>query len=268
MTTRDQASAGSTDWDSQAYHRVSDPQVAWGRVVLDRLDLAGSERVIDAGCGTGRLTRELSARLPDGELVALDASPQMLEVARAQLADCRPPIRFVQALLPAIPFAGWADVVFSTATFHWVRNHPALFRNIHRALKSGGVLHAQCGGGQNLAAARAPAEAVMRLARFAKWFADWEPIWEFADHRVTADRLAFAGFTDIDTSLEAAPVTFENEEAYRAFVSTVVFRLHLAKLPEELRPVFLDEIVMRLPKTAARFKLDYWRLNLSARKPR
>jgi len=258
--------ADGTDWDSQAYHRVSDPQFAWGRAVLEKLALDGNERVIDAGCGTGRLTRELSARLPRGELIALDASPQMLDLARTYLADCRPPVRFVHASLPAIPFAGWADVVFSTATFHWVRNHPALFTNIQRALRSGGVLHAQCGGGQNLAAARAPAEAVMRLPRFAQWFADWEPIWEFADHRVTADRLAGAGFTDIDTSLEAAPITFENEETYRAFVSTVVFRLHLAKLPEELRPVFLDEIVARLPKGRARFKLDYWRLNLRARK--
>jgi trans-aconitate 2-methyltransferase len=234
--------------------------------VLDQLALAGNERVIDAGCGTGRLTRELSARLTHGELVALDASPQMLDRARTHLSDCRPPVRFVQALLPAIPFSGWADVVFSTATFHWVRNHPALFANIHRALRSGGVLHAQCGGGQNLAAARAPAEAVMRSPRFARWFIDWEPIWEFSDHRVTADRLAGAGFTDIETSLEAAPITFEDEEMYRAFVSTVVFRLHLAKLPEDLRPAFLDEIVARLPKTAARFKLDYWRLNMRARK--
>ena len=235
--------------------------------MLERLELRGDERVIDVGCGTGRLTRELAARLPEGVVIGLDASGQMLEQARTHLADCQPPVRFVQASLPAIPFAGWANVVFSTATFHWVRNHPALFSNIHRALKSGGVLHAQCGGGQNLAAARAPAEAVMRLPRFAKWFADWAPIWEFADHRVTADRLLSAGFTDVSTSLEAAPVTFEDEQMYRAFVSTVVFRLHLAKLPDELRPGFLDEIVARLPKTPARFKLDYWRLNLRGRKP-
>lgn len=255
------------DWDAEQYHRVSDPQVTWGRAVLERLELRGDERVIDAGCGTGRLTRELAARLPNGVVIGLDASEQMLEQARTHLADSRPPVRFVQALLPDIPFAGWADVIFSTATFHWVRNHPALFTSIHRALKRGGVLHAQCGGGQNLAQARAPAEAVMRLPRFAKWFVDWQPIWEFADHRVTANRLLAAGFTDVSTSLEAAPVTFEDEPRYRAFVSTVVFRLHLAKLPDELRSSFLGEIVARLPKTPARFNLDYWRLNLRARRP-
>ena len=267
MTSGDRGRADGNDWDSQAYHRVSDPQFAWGRAVLEKLALEGNERVIDAGCGTGRLTRELSARLPHGELVALDASPQMLEMARTHLADCRPPVRFVQVALPDIPFADWADVIFSTATFHWVRNHQGLFNNIRRALKRGGVLHAQCGGGQNLAQARAPAEAVMRLPEFARWFADWQPIWEFADHRVTANRLLTAGLTDVSTDLESAPVTFESEETYRAFVSTVVFRLHLAKLPEELRSAFLDAIVARLPRTPDRFKLDYWRLNMRARKP-
>lgn len=257
-----------SDWNAPEYHRVSDPQYSWGRAVLERLELRGDERVVDAGCGTGRLTKELADRLPEGQLVALDASARMLAEARTHLDGAGDAIYFVRASLPALPIAGWADVVFSTATFHWVRNHPELFSNIHRALVPGGILHAQCGGGQNLAQARAPAEAVMCLKRFKQWFADWQPIWEFADHRVTADRLSRAGFEKVSTSLEAAPVTFENETDYRAFVSTVVFRLHLAKLPDDEQPVFLDEIVKRLPKTKDRFKLDYWRLNISARRPR
>ena len=83
---------------------------------------------------------------------------------------------------------------------------------------------------------------------------------------MTADRLAAAGFTDIDTSLEIAPVVFDDEIAYRAYVSTVVFRLHLASLPETLRPAFLDAIVERVAQTPERFTLDYWRLNLRGRK--
>lgn len=253
------------DWNASEYHRVSDPQYAWGRAVLDRLELRGDERVVDAGCGTGRLTRELAQRLPEGQLVALDASDRMLAEARRHLGDAGESIYFVRASLPALPFSKWADVIFSTATFHWVLDHKALFANVSRALRRGGVLHAQCGGGQNLAQARMPAEAVMRLPAFAKWFADWQPVWEFADHRVTADRLARAGLTNIDTSLEAAPVTFPDEPSYRAFVTTVVFRLHLARLPEDLRSAFLDEVIARLPSSQG-FTLDYWRLNIRAEK--
>ena len=255
------------EWNAEAYHRVSDPQVSWGRAVLERLALRGDERVVDLGCGTGRLTRDLAARLPHGEVVALDASRQMLEQAVAHLAGVSPRVRFVEARLPDIPLAGWADVVFSTATFHWVRDHPALFSNIQTTLAPGGLLHAQCGGGPNLAQARAPAEDVMRLPAFARWFAGFKGAWEFADDRVTASRLRAAGFTDIETSLEPAPVTFEDDGAYRAFVSIVVFRLHLAQLPETLRPAFLDELVERVRRLPQGFTLDYWRLNMRGRRP-
>lgn len=256
------------DWNAEAYHRVSDPQVSWGRAVLARLALRGDERVVDLGCGTGRLTRELAARLPDGVLVALDASRRMLDQAVAHLAGISPPVRLVEARLPHIPLSGWADVVFSTATFHWVRDHPALFSNILTALTPGGLLHAQCGGGPNLAQGRAPAEDVMQLPAFARWFADFEGAWEFADDRVTAGRLSDAGFTAIETSLESAPITFADDASYRTFVATVVFRLHLARLPEPMRPAFLDQIVERVRRLPQGFTLDYWRLNLRGRRPR
>ena len=254
----------TSEWNASEYHRVSDPQFNWGQAVLRRLELRGDERVIDLGCGTGRLTKELGARLPRGQVVGLDASAQMLEQARTYLADCEPEVQFVRASLPAIPIAGWADVAFSTATFHWIRDHAALFANIFTALKPAGVLHAQCGGKGNLALARTPAEEVMRLPRYAPYFSDWKPIWEFADEAGTSARLAAAGFTDIETTLESAPIVFEEEGAYRAFVSTVVFRLHLAKLPQELQPAFLDEIVARVSELPQRFTLDYWRLNMRA----
>ena len=267
MSVRGAKPPGKNDWDAKAYHRVSDPQFAWGRSVLERLELIGNESVIDAGCGTGRLTRELASRLPQGAVIALDASRQMLEQARQHLADCQPPVQFVRASLPALPFAGWADVVFSTATFHWVADHPALCGNIFIALRPGGVLHAQCGGAGNLEQARAPAEDAMRLRQFAPSFADWQPVWEFADAEVTALRLKTAGFTDIETSLEPAPIVFDNERDYREFVSTVVFRLHLAKLPDDLRDPFLDEIIARVSRLPQRFTLDYVRLNMHARRP-
>ena len=254
------------DWNAVEYHRVSDPQVSWGRAVLDRLELRGDERVIDLGCGTGRLTRELTARVPHGAVVGIDASRDMLTQAASHLAGTDPPVRLAQALLPAIPVTSWADVVFSTATFHWVRDHPALFTAIHASLVPGGRLHAQCGGGQNLAEARAPAEEVMKLPRYAPYFEGWQGAWEFADDRISAVRLRDAGFVDIQTSLEPAPVDFTDEGAYRAYVSTVVFRLHLAQLPDALRAPFLDDVVARVRDRPQRFRLDYWRLNLRARR--
>jgi trans-aconitate 2-methyltransferase len=257
------------EWNAPAYHRVSGPQTEWGRRVLARLTLRGTERVIDAGCGTGRLTAELMARIPGGQLVAIDRSWNMLLTARANV---RPEfgnrLAFVQVELPRLPFSGWADLVFSTATFHWIRDHETLFAEIVHALKPGGRLFAQCGGGPNLANAHALAEAVMRKDPFAHYFADWEPIWEFAAPEITAKRLHQAGFVDVTTSLEPAPTTLADEASYREFVATVIYNPHLERLPEgRLRARFLYEITELARVQDPPFTLDYWRLNIEARKP-
>lgn len=124
------------------------------------------------------------------------------------------------------------------------------------------------GGFGNLAQARRPAEDVMRLPRFSRWFEGWGGAWEFATADRTAQRLAATGFTEVETGLEPAPVVFADEGPYRAFVAVVVFRLHLERLPDHLRAPFLDEIVARVVALPQRFTLDYVRLNLRARRPR
>ena len=256
------------EWDATSYHKVSGPQTGWGQKVLARLELAGDECVVDVGCGSGRLTGEFAERLPRGHVVAIDRSWNMLQTARANL---RPTygsrVRFVQVSLPALPFDACADVVFSTATFHWVADHPSLFSNIFEALRPGGRLHAQCGGGPNLAAAHALAEAVMAEEPFAPFFRDWTGVWQFASDSDTHTRLVATGFVDVVTSLEAAPTSFATEEDYREFVTTVIYHPHLARLPEALRPNFIDEITGRAARQPEPFTLDYWRLNMEATRP-
>jgi trans-aconitate 2-methyltransferase len=254
------------EWNAASYHRVSNPQFAWGLAVLGRLALRGDERVIDAGCGSGRLTGALAGRLPHGRVLAVDRSRNMLEQARSHLAPFGARVRFAQAALPPLPVAGWADVVFSTATFHWVLDHPRLFAHLASALRPGGRLHAQCGGGPNLAGAYALAAAVMALPAFAGYFRDWPPVWEFADAATTRARLEAAGFVDVETATEPAPVTFDDADAYREFVTTVIYHPQLARLPEPLRQPFVDEVTARAAATATPFTLDYWRLNMAGRR--
>jgi trans-aconitate methyltransferase len=259
----------SAEWDATAYHKVSGPQTSWGRKVLARLELRGDERAIDAGCGSGRLTGDLMARLPHGTLIAIDRSWQMLIAARANL---RPAfgdrVRFAQVALPALPFSGWADLVFSTATFHWIADHPSLFRGIFNALRRGGRLHAQCGGGANLERAHALAEQVMRTTPFAASFGDWPSPWEFASAETSARRLRDAGFADIETSIEPAPTTLATEADYREFVTTVIYHPHLERLPSPaLKQLFIDRVTELSAAEDPPFTLDYWRLNMSARKP-
>jgi len=193
----------------------------------------------------------------------------MLLAARETLApEFGRRVSFVRVALPWLPFDAWADLLFSTATFHWVREHEQLFREILRALRPNGRIFAQCGGGPNLAAAHALAEEVMHSPPFAKYFETWSGVWEFSTPEVTAARLLAAGFVEVRTSLEPAPATFDDETAYREFVTTVIYNPHLERIPEgPLRTRFIDEITARAAIQTPRFTLDYWRLNLEGRRP-
>ena len=258
-----------TEWNAASYHKVSAPQASWGHKVLSRLAVRGDERAIDAGCGSGRLTGALMERLPRGSLLAVDRSRNMLLTARANLRPVfGPRVAFVQAALPDLPFVNVADLVFSTATFHWIKDHASLFAGIFGALRPGGRLHAQCGGGPNLAHAHELAERVMHAPPFRSYFAEWPGPWEFADAATTADRLRSAGFVDIATDLEEAPTTLASEADYREFVTTVIYHPHLERLPAvELKQAFIDRVTAPAAGDHPPFTLDYWRLNMQARKP-
>jgi trans-aconitate methyltransferase len=257
------------EWNADSYHRVSTPQFDWGTAVLQRLSLEGHELVLDAGCGTGRLTEKLLERLPRGRVVGIDLSANMLRVAREFL---RPrfgsQVHVALADIARLPITGAADAIFSTATFHWILDHPRLFRSLFAALKPGGRLVAQCGGGANLARLHERASVLMRDARFAPHFTSWQEPWEFADAATTAQRLEDAGFTDIHTSLVQAPVVQPDADAYGTFITTVICRPHLAHLQDQaLRAAFIGDLTTRAAADDTPFELDYWRLNLDARRP-
>ena len=257
------------EWNAETYHRVSNPQFDWGTVVLARLPLDGGECVLDIGCGTGRLTEQLLARVPRGRVIGIDQSSNMVSVAREYLKAQGDRLQLLVADAAALPIREQADAVFSTATFHWVLDHPRLFRSLHDALKPGGYLVAQCGGAGNLARIHHRTDVLRREARFAPYFTKWAEPWEFADAETTARRLADARFEDIQTSIQQSPVVFPNADTFRTFVTNVICRPHLAYLPDAAtKDAFIDQLTQLAANDRPRFELDYWRLNLSARRPR
>jgi trans-aconitate 2-methyltransferase len=242
------------EWDAPTYDRVASPQTAWGAAVLDRLPLAGDERVLDAGCGSGRVTEMLLERLPRGRVVALDASGAMLEEARRRLVRHAARVEFVQAdLARPLPVDPPVDAVLSTATFHWVLDHGALFRNLAAVIRPGGRLVAQCGGAGNIAT----------LKRVLAGVGDgWPGEYTFATPAETAERLVAAGFVDIETWLTEEPTRFEPGEPFETFLETVCLRQHLERLPAGERAAFVNTVADRMPAP----ELDYVRLNIVARR--
>jgi trans-aconitate 2-methyltransferase len=243
------------DWDAATYDRVSDVQLGWALEQLERLPLGGDEVVLDAGCGPGRVTAELVARLPRGRVYGVDVSPSMVEHARAALGERA--MILCQDLV-GLDLPELVDAVFSNATFHWIHDHDGLFGALARALKPGGRLVAQCGGRGNIDAFRTTADEVAAEPEFAPFFARWQRPWNYAAADETAERLERAGFSDVRTWLEPRRV-----EPDRSFVRTVCLVRHLDPLPGELRDVFVDRVLERAGDPLA---LEYVRLNITARR--
>lgn len=191
------------NWDAQTYDRVSDPQVEWAQPVIDRLELTGEEWVLDAGCGSGRVTELLLEKAAG--VVGVDADPEMVAKARERLQGRA---RILQRGLEWMMFDEPFDAVFSNAVLHWIADHDKVFARCADALHPGGRLSIQCGGHGNIA-------HVLEQAGVK------EHHWNFATPEQTEERLVRAGFEDVKAWLTPAPTTPEDP---KAFLETVVFR--------------------------------------------
>jgi trans-aconitate 2-methyltransferase len=248
--------SGPREWDAETYDAISNPQFSWGMEVLKRLELRGDEAAIDAGCGSGRVTEELLKRLPGGSVLAVDASEAMVEKARERMGGRA---TYMVADLAELKVDEPVDLIFSTATFHWVLDHDALFAHLHRALKPGGRLVAQCGGLGNVAEHAKAIAAVATRPEYAEHFEGMTLMWNFAGPEQTEERLRVAGFVEARCWLEPKPVTPPDP---LRFTMTVTLGPHLARLPEEKRRPFAEAVLMQSPEPLT---LDYVRLNIEAR---
>ena len=260
------AQSASYEWNSAVYHRLSGPQVSWGKKVLSRLRLYGDEVVLDAGCGTGRLTADLLEVLPHGRVVGADLSQNMLSSAREHLAHFASRVSLVACDLLHLPFEHAFDGIVSTAAFHWVLDHDQLFSNLRRALVPGGWLEAQCGGVSNLARLRNRANALAATQKFARFFAGFREPWLYQDAAGAAQALRRAGFVDVETSTEPAPTILDDAPHYNEFVRNIILRRHLENIPSaDLQHEFMVELTEQAAADDPPFSLDYWRLNLRGR---
>jgi trans-aconitate 2-methyltransferase len=240
------------EWDAASYDRLSDPQLTMARDVIDRLYLRGDERVLDAGCGSGRVTEELLERVPDGRVVAVDGSQAMVGQLQRRLGDR---VDAFACDLLDLELDQPVDAILSTATFHWIADHEQLFAGLYASLRPGGRLAAQCGGHGNIDNVVEAINAVDHPA-----LRDWAGPWNYATPEQTTARLRAAGFVDVWTWLQPWPVEPTDPREYFA---TIILGSHLERLsPDEQMP-FVDDVLSHLGSPVV---ANYVRLNILARR--
>jgi trans-aconitate 2-methyltransferase len=242
--------------DGATYDRISAPLERIGREVLERLHLRGDETVLDAGCGSGRVTEALQERLPQGHVIAVDGSAAMIDAAAQRLGE---DVELLVQDLESLYLGGRrVDAVLSTAAFHWIADHARLFANLRGVLRTGGRLVAQCGGTGNTAELLDAIEAVGERAPYAAHLGGWAGPWNFVGPEETAARLQAAGFTEISTWLVSRPAPYED---LREWLRTNALTAHTARLPDELREQYIEAVAEQLGPEPS---IAYIRLNLDA----
>ncbi len=225
------------EWDGATYDRISAPLERNGLAVLDRLLLNGQETVLDAGCGSGRVTQALAQRLPRGHVIGVDGSAGMIAAARQRLGAS---VELIVCDLTELDLGGRrVDAVFSNAVFHWIADHDLLFARLRGVLAPGGRLVAQCGGQGNTPELLDATLQVGATEPFASYLQGFSP-WNYAGTEETTRRLRAAGFTDVRTDLVPRPVPYEDD--IRTWLKVNALSAHLLRLPQDLRERYIDEV--------------------------
>ena len=245
------------DWNAADYDRTNAGIIALGLEVADRLALTGDETVLDAGAGTGAVSQRVAERLPRGRVIALDAAPAMVEFARSRFADAEN-VEVIQADLQSFDLGGrLVDAVLSTATFHWIKDHAALWRNLRAVMRDGAQLAAQCGGQGNIESVLSVVEPLGEQAPYAEFVGGWRPH-HFAEPDETEALMLAAGFSEARAWLEPRPIYPEDLGKH---LREVILGAHAERMPAELFERFAAELDAAL---GDRESVDYVRLNVDA----
>ena len=159
-------------WNPADYHQSSAAQLQWAKELIAKLGLAGNERVLDIGCGDGKITAEIARSLPGGTVTGVDSSPEMIRFAQEHFpcSEYRN-LSFIPGDARALPFSGEFDVVFSNAALHWISDHRLVLAGIAKSLRPGGKLLIQMGGKGNAGQVLGAGDVVQKRPEWVRYFA-------------------------------------------------------------------------------------------------
>jgi trans-aconitate 2-methyltransferase len=261
------------EWNAAGYHNISTVQEKWGLNVISREKWIGNETVLDAGCGTGRVTRILAEKvMKEGRVYAVDIDSNMVSHAKKNLQDFEN-VMVIQSDLMDVELPRKVDVIFSNAVIHWILDHKRLFKHFWDLLlpktdnDKGGKILIQCGGYGNLTRVNKLVKQIKESNEFKGYFVNWKEPWYFAKPDDTEKLLREIGFNNIHAYLSNEIITFSNSKSYSEFVKTIVMKPFLEYLPDDqTKDRYLKLFLNIAEKSGLFWTLDFVRLNILAQK--
>ena len=232
-------------WDPADYEKSSSSQFQWAMDLVAGLDLLGSERILDIGCGDGKITARLAGLVPQGKVVGIDLSSEMIEFAARKY----PPkehrnLSFQVVDASRLPFCEEFDLVVSFACLHWIKDHLSVLRGIRQGLVPGGRILLQCGGKGNAAGLLDLAEDLLLEEKWAEYFQGFQFPYNFYGPEEYGAWLNKAGFEDGSVRLVPKAMVHQGQAALEGIIRTT-WMPYTDRLPESLRPDFVREIARR-----------------------
>jgi trans-aconitate 2-methyltransferase len=258
-------------WDANTYDNISNIQENWANTIIKKREWTGKENLLDAGCGSGRVTKILSEKITDGNIYAIDNDPNMIKKAKETLKDFKN-IKVIESDLLDIRTLNIPikfDVIFSNAVLHWVLDHHKVFERFYDLLNPEGQLLIQCGGHGNLQKTLSIFDSVKDLPKFSEYFSQWKLDRNYAKPEETDKILKEIGYKDINVYLTEAPAIFNSKNEYSIYLRTVDLRPYLKYLPsEQVQNDFTNTVLLFMEKHHPNlcWKLDYMRLTILASK--
>ena len=254
-------------WDAQTYDKISsNVQLQWGQKLLEERAWIGNEIVMDAGAGSGNLTKILADKLPSGKVYAVDADSNMIQQAKSNLSGYSN-VQFIHSSMDKVNLPTEVDVIFSNSALHWILDQEGLFLHFWQLLKPNGKLLIEYGAHGNIETPLSVIFKIMQSDQFRKHFVNWRQSWYFPKPDEIERLLRKAKFRNIRVILSKRPTIFPDRQSFAIFIRTVIMKPFLGYLPDaKKKEQFLDVFLNEFERSSRTWSVDFMRLGISAEK--
>lgn len=233
------------EFDGKLYEKASIFQQEWGNELISELNLKGNEDILDLGCGNGLLTANLARLVPNGNVIGVDASEGMIEVAKEKEENN---LKFLLMDLNEIDLNRQFDFIFSNATLHWIKNHNQLWTKIHKLLNPNGFVRFNFAADGNSSHFIKVIKETIVFEEYKKYFSGFQWPWYMPSVDEYENILKDFTFSELNVWEENADRFFPDKEAVIWWIDQPQIVPFLENIPEDKKGLFREIVIEQMIK--------------------